>query len=115
MGVLEFMSLIASAASTGEIPVRKGLYFLSLEREDMLLAVSRVLFLNGVKSTLHGEGLNFSFAEEKHFFWKQDIYNNDGEGIEFWCRVLRYKMNCCFDIWGDKPKFPFVFEFTQGG
>ena len=114
IGMLEFMSLIASAARKGVIPVRKGHDFLSLEREDMLLAVSRVLCFEGIKSTLHEEGLNFSFAAEKHFFWKQDIYNNDGEGIEFWCRVLHHKMKCCFDIYEDKPRFPPIFESLQG-
>lgn len=114
MGMPEFMSLIASATRNGVIPVRKGRDFLTLEREDMLLAVSRVLYSEGIKSTLHRDGLSFSFAEERHFFWKQDIYNNDGEGIEFWYRVLHHKMKCCFNIYEDKPKFPPIFESLKG-
>ena len=109
MGLAEFMSLISSAARKGVIPVKKGRDFLSLGREDMLLAVSRVLHMEGVKSTLHEEGLDFSCVDEKHFFMKQDIYNNDGEGIEFWCGVLFYKMNCSYDVYGDKPTIPVVF------
>lgn len=115
MGPAEFLSLISSAASKGVIPVKRGRDFLSLGREDTLLAVSRVLHVEGVKSTLHEQGLDFSCVDEKHFFMKQDIYNNDGEGIEFWCRVLMHKMNCGYDVYGDKPKFPRMFETLQRG
>ena len=115
MGLLEFMYSISSAATKGVIPVKKVDDFLLLGREDMLLAVSRVLHVEGVKSTLHEQGLDFSFVDEEHFFRQQDIYNNDGEGIEFWCSVLMHKMNCGYDVYGDKPKFPRVFETLQRG
>jgi hypothetical protein len=113
MNIFDFFAFISEAANKNTIPVKSVSSFFKLNREDMLLAVSRVLSVHGEKSTLHEYGLNFNYVDESHFFLKQDIYNNDGRGIDFWSRVLYNKMNSSFDIYEDKPKFYEIFQMMQ--
>lgn len=111
--IFDFLNLVSDAANNGKIPVKNISSFLRLNREDMLLAVSRVLSVHEEKSTLNEYGLNFNYVDESHFFLKQDIYDNDGAGIEFWSRVIYYKMNSSFDVYGEKPKFVDIFRLMR--
>jgi hypothetical protein len=111
--IFDFLKLISDAVNNGWIPVKNISSFFRLDREDMLLAVSRVLSVHGEKSTLNEYGLNFNYVDESHFFLRQDIYDNDGAGIEFWSRIIFYKMNSSFDVYEDKPKFHDIFRLMR--
>jgi hypothetical protein len=113
INIFDFINLLSSITNTWRIPVANLNAFFHLEREDMLLTISRFLFSFGENSTLNQYGLDFNFVDEKYFFIKQDMYNNDGVGIEFWCRVIYHKMGSNYDIYEDKPNFYNIYNLMN--